>query len=79
MALTIEKMRENILRLLGHILRREKTKAVRVVKRIYFEEKRGRENQKRGEGYNREQYDIGGCKWRECGWSSIVEVKNSGG
>jgi len=35
-------MRENRFRWLGHVLRREKTKAVKLVKEIYVEGKRGR-------------------------------------
>jgi hypothetical protein len=41
-ALTVDKMRENRLRLFGHEMRREETNAVRVVMKMNIEAKRGR-------------------------------------
>ena len=38
----VDKMRENRLRWLGHVLRREETEAVRLVKEMYVDGKRGR-------------------------------------
>jgi hypothetical protein len=41
-ALIVDKMRENRLRWFGHMMRREETKAVKVVMKIIVEGKRGR-------------------------------------
>lgn len=43
MAPIVNKMRESTLSWLGHVLKREVTKAVRVVREIYVEGQKGRE------------------------------------
>lgn len=50
MAPIVDEIRENRLRWFGHILRREGTAAVRVVKVIYVERTRGTGDQIRDEG-----------------------------
>lgn len=39
-----DKIRENILKYLGHVFRREKTESVRIVSEIYVTERWGKEN-----------------------------------
>lgn len=46
----VDTTRENILRWFGHVLRREETEAVRLVKEMYIDGKRGEEDRKRGGG-----------------------------
>lgn len=77
----VNNIRENRIRWLWHVLRKEKTGAVRVVREFILKGRGKEEDQKNGGGYSREWYMMGKCKWGESSmrFESFVDVKDWGG